>query len=365
MDGAIRRADELRPAAATVAADELDAARLGFHRAHKHRSARRTFYATQLLSLACLGAAATWCFSTWPAATSAALYVAAMTLFASAVLLRFAAAAYVGRILTPLAAPARYPIYTILCPLYREANVVADLVGALERLAYPAHALDIKLLVEADDSDTVEAALAAASASHIDVVIVPASAPRTKPKALNVGLALARGDYVVVYDAEDRPHSLQLLAALGAFERGGDDLACVQAPLEIDNAGVSWIARQFAAEYAIQFREILPLLARLKLPLPLGGTSNHFRTDVLKAIGGWDPFNVCEDRSNFRRKLNYFRMDPFHIPFVSRSMLEGLRGLCRAREGSSFCGQSRSKLRPRQSAITVSCEHAAVRVTAA
>jgi len=121
------------------------------------------------------------------------------------------------------------------------------------------------------------AALAFSKPAHIEVVIVPASAPRTKPKALNVGLALARGEYVVVYDAEDRPHSQQLLAALAAFERGGDVLACVQAPLDIDNASVSWIARQFAAEYAIQFREILPLLARLKLPLPLGGTSNHFR----------------------------------------------------------------------------------------
>jgi cellulose synthase/poly-beta-1,6-N-acetylglucosamine synthase-like glycosyltransferase len=33
----------------------------------------------------------------------------------------------------------------------------------------------------------------------------------------------------------------------------------------------------------------------LRLPIPLGGTSNHFRTQQLKELGGWDPFNVTED----------------------------------------------------------------------
>lgn len=131
--------------------------------------------------------------------------------------------------------------------------------------------------------------------AHIEVVIVPPSSPRTKPKALNAGLALARGEYVAVYDAEDRPHPQQLRAALAAFEDGDEKLACVQAPLVVDNADQSWIARQFAAEYAIQFSEILPLLARLRLPLPLGGSSNHFRTNVLRECGGWDPNNVTED----------------------------------------------------------------------
>ena len=134
-----------------------------------------------------------------------------------------------------------------------------------------------------------------AGAPHIEVVIIPPSAPRTKPKALNVGLAQARGEFVVVYDAEDRPHPQQLRAAVAAFEGDKNDLVCLQAPLAIDNADASWIARQFAAEYAIQFGELLPFLARRGWPLPLGGTSNHFRTDVLKAVGGWDPFNVTED----------------------------------------------------------------------
>ena len=289
------RLDQLRAAAITVSAEQLDAARFGFHRAFPRRSAKRRLHFTQMVALLTLGAGLVWALRAAPAATFGALHAGALALFTIAILWRLVAAASLTSIKSRLAAPASWPTYTILCPLYHEANVVAELVAALERLDYPKHALDIKLLVEGDDVDTLAAALAAAGADHIEVVIVPASAPRTKPKALNAGLLSARGEYVVVYDAEDRPHPQQLRAALAAFEDGGEKLACVQAPLVIDNADASWIARQFAAEYAIQFREILPLLARLGLPLPLGGSSNHFRANALAAIGGWDSFNVTED----------------------------------------------------------------------
>jgi len=311
--------DELRAAAVHVSAAEAAAAGEHFHKTQPGRSARRVLYVTQLIAFAALTAIVLASFWVAPRLTAEVVHWTAWGLFAAAILLRLAAAASLKPLLSRLAEPGRWPIYTILCPLYREANVAPDLVAAINRLDYPQHALDVKLLVEADDPDTIAAALAVAAATHIEVVIIPAARPRTKPKALNVGLARARGDYVVVYDAEDRPHPQQLRAALAAFEDSGDRLACVQAPLAIDNAEASWIARQFAAEYAIQFREVLPLLARFGLPLPLGGSSNHFRTDALRAAGGWDSYNVSEDRANFANKLNRFRTRAAHIPFVSHS----------------------------------------------
>jgi len=293
MDGADRPRG-LHGAAAPVGPDALDHARYGFHRAFPQRSAKRTFYIAQALALAALAAAVALVASAWPSPTFEALHGLALAVFAAAILLRLLAAAQLKPILWRLADPARFPVYTVLCPLYREARVVPDLAAALAQIDYPTAFLDIKLIVESDDADTVAAALAA-SAPYIEVIVVPAAAPRTKPKALNIGLARARGEYVVVYDAEDRPHPQQLRAALAAFEDGGEALACVQAPLVIDNAGASWLARQFAAEYAIQFREILPLLTRFGLPLPLGGSSNHFRTQAVRDVGGWDPYNVTED----------------------------------------------------------------------
>lgn len=295
MDGAEPRLDELRPAAVSLGARELDEARYSFHRANPERSAKRTLYVTQAVAFALLLAAAVAVALFAPAFTFNALHVAALALFAIAILFRLVAAASLTPTLSRIAEPAHWPVYTILCPLYREANIAPDLIAAINTIDYPKTALDVKILVEGDDPDTIAAALAVSKAPHIEIVIVPAAAPRTKPKALNAGLARARGEFVAVYDAEDRPHPLQLRAAVAAFEDGDQRLACVQAPLSIDNHDASWLARQFAAEYAIQFRELLPLLARLGLPLPLGGSSNHFRTDALRAVGGWDPYNVTED----------------------------------------------------------------------
>jgi cellulose synthase/poly-beta-1,6-N-acetylglucosamine synthase-like glycosyltransferase len=83
--------------------------------------------------------------------------------------------------------------------------------------------------------------------------------------------------------------------ALDVFTAADARLACVQASLTIDNTTDSWLARMFTAAYAGQFDAFLPRLAALHLPLPLGGSSNHFRTTALRRVGGWDPYNVTED----------------------------------------------------------------------
>lgn len=291
--------EQRRRAAIPVDAPTLEDARFGLDRAFPNRSARRTFYFTQIVGMLVLATALVWSFRIALGHTLTVLHYGALALFACAIAVRLVAAGSLSRPMSRLAAPQIFPVYTILCPLHREANIVPDLVQALGRIDYPQASLDIKFLVEEDDPETVEAALAAAHAPHFEVVAIAPAKPRTKPKALNIGLSRARGEFVVVFDAEDRPHPQQLRAALAAFEDGGPQLACVQAPLTIDNPDASWIARQFAAEYAIQFHEILPLLARNGLPLPLGGSSNHFRTQVLRDIGGWDAFNVREKSCAF------------------------------------------------------------------
>jgi len=145
------------------------------------------------------------------------------------------------------------------------------------------------------DKETVAAARALALPGNVEIVVVPELAPRTKPKALNYALPLARGDYLVIYDAEDRPERDQLRRAFHAFHIGPPHLATVQARLNIYNPGDSWLTRQFTLEYSALFDGLLPVLDRLELPIPLGGTSNHFRVSALKWLMAWDPFNVTED----------------------------------------------------------------------
>jgi cellulose synthase/poly-beta-1,6-N-acetylglucosamine synthase-like glycosyltransferase len=187
------------------------------------------------------------------------------------------------------------PVYTVMVAVYREAAVAEQLVGVLKRLDWPASRLDIKLVCEADDRETIDALAAQSLGPQFEIVEVPDFGPRTKPKALSYALAGARGEFLAIYDAEDRPHPQQLREAYAHFCRADDRLACLQSPLIIGNAGQSSISALFAMEYAGLFRATLPVLARFRMPLPLGGTSNHFRTHILRQAGGWDPFNVTED----------------------------------------------------------------------
>ncbi|TVR09463.1 MAG: glycosyltransferase [Salinarimonadaceae bacterium] len=187
------------------------------------------------------------------------------------------------------------PVYTVVVALYREENVAAALVAALDRIDYPKALIDLKFVVEEGD-DATRAALARACGDRAcEIIVAPPGAPRTKPRALNMALALARGEYLVVYDAEDAPEEDQLRLAVDIFAQATPKVACLQARLAIDNIDDGFLPRCFAIEYAALFDVVNPGLARLGLPILLGGTSNHFRTVALRAVCGWDAWNVTED----------------------------------------------------------------------
>ncbi len=192
-------------------------------------------------------------------------------------------------------ANADWPNYTILCPLYKEARVVPQFVQAMKAMDYPVDKLQVLFLTEEDDKETREAIWALQLPSHFKVVTVPDGKPRTKPRACNFGLLIATGAYVVIYDAEDVPDPLQLKKAILTFANYGPRLACVQAKLNFYNPQQNLLTRFFTLEYSLWFDLILPGLQRVGFSLPLGGTSNHFQTKTLRALGAWDAYNVTED----------------------------------------------------------------------
>lgn len=187
------------------------------------------------------------------------------------------------------------PAYTVMVPAFHEPEVVSKLVESVCRLEYPVEKLQILLLLEEDDAETVNAALSSPGADRFEIVLVPAAQPRTKPKALNYGLQFARGELVTIFDVEDRPEPLQLRRAVVAMDRAPEGTACLQAELSYYNPTQNLITRWFSIEYLMWFTQLLPGLSLLQAPIPLGGTSNHFRREVLDEMGGWDPFNVTED----------------------------------------------------------------------
>jgi cellulose synthase/poly-beta-1,6-N-acetylglucosamine synthase-like glycosyltransferase len=221
--------------------------------------------------------------------------VALFIIFASSIGLRLAAVAARSPFFSaePIA-DADLPIYSIVAPLYREANMVDQLVAAFDAIDYPRAKLDVKIVVEEDDIETLRAIARRRLPARYDIVVAPAGAPRTKPRALNIALPFVRGSYVVVFDAEDMPAPDQLRCA-AAYFAAAPDVGCLQARLVVHNAATSWLATMYAIEYAALFGVINPGLAALGAPIALGGTSNHFRTAALRRVGGWDAWNLTED----------------------------------------------------------------------
>lgn len=197
------------------------------------------------------------------------------------------------------------PVYTILVPVFREANIIDKLLENLGQLDYPRSKLDVLVLLEEDDTETIEAAKLSRPPEYVRILVVPRGDPQTKPRACNYGLTFARGEFVVIYDAEDRPDPDQLRAAITAFRHDEFErryltpsrkpLICVQAALNYFNADQNVLTRMFTVEYTHWFDSMLPGLDNSGIPLPLGGTSNHFVTRLLRQVGAWDPWNVTED----------------------------------------------------------------------
>jgi cellulose synthase/poly-beta-1,6-N-acetylglucosamine synthase-like glycosyltransferase len=270
-------------------------------------SARRRLTGQQVQVALALSLCFAWLFLLFPAMTEAILAGALILFYLATIFLRV----YVLTLLDTLpwprqdagtreAVPAHpdaedLPLYSILVPLYREPGQVGELVRAIAAIDWPASKREVFLVCEEDDMQTLSTIRAGGLPEGFHLVCCPDSFPRTKPKALNFALPLAKGEFTVVYDAEDRPHPQQLREACRVFRAGNNALACLQAPLVTGNGNAGWLSAMFSVEYDTLFRGAIPALAAIGGPVPLGGTSNHFRTDALRACLGWDAWNVTED----------------------------------------------------------------------
>ncbi len=262
-------------------------------------SARDGFAWPQIAAASAASAALGFLSGAFASRLATVLSLGAGALFVAMVFLRAAAAlvpAPIAVAAPPRVADADLPPYTVLVALHREAEVVEDLVANLLRLDYPRGKLDIMLVLEAHDAATRVTLERLDLPPHVVILVVPPGGPGTKPRALNVALPLARGRFLVVYDAEDAPDAGQLRLAAASFAAAPAEVACLQARLGIDDrARSTWLTRFFTLEYTALFDVINPGLAHLRLPVPLGGTSNHFRIEALRAVGAWDAWNVTED----------------------------------------------------------------------
>lgn len=285
-----------------------------------HYSAEQTFSAPQLITAFILLSIIALGVILFPQLLVAAVFVLLAAVYFSSILFRGALLFSYNEkdpATDVIARPEDHdlPVYSVLVALYKESGQIGELTKRLQLLDWPKDRLDIKLICEEDDPETIFAIRRANLPVCFELIVVPPALPRTKPKALNYALPLCRGKYLVLYDAEDRPSPGQLREAYDTFAKSDPELACLQAPLRIHNGDQSCLSRMFAIEYLTLFNGILPVMAKWRVPIPLGGTSNHFRTAALKAVGAWDPFNVTEDADlGVRLYREGYRCNTLNLP---------------------------------------------------
>lgn len=285
-------------------AEVADLAADGLYRKNPAMSARHVLSRGQVVALVVALVVTAAAGVLWPLVTLMVVVGVASVIFLASTLFKFEVALrgsrfdLVDRVTAEEVAAlddAELPIYTVLVPVFREARVVGRLVDNLGRLDYPADRLEVIILVEEEDDETREAIARSEPPENFVILTIPKGAPQTKPRACNAGLEVARGEYLVIYDAEDAPEPDQLKKTVVAFQRSDPSTVVMQAALNYFNARENVLTRMFSLEYSYWFDYMLTGLDVADLPIPLGGTSNHFRTAALRELGGWDPYNVTED----------------------------------------------------------------------
>jgi glycosyltransferase XagB len=198
--------------------------------------------------------------------------------------------------------------YSVIVPIFKEASVIPNLVKNLLSIDYPKNKLQILLVLEAEDLETISKVENQDLPPHFEVIVIEKSFPQTKAKACNEALKYVNGEIVCIYDADDNPDHLQLRKVVAAFSKADKTLACVQCRLGYYNYNENWLTNMFEIEYETLFNFILPAAVQLGFPIPLGGTSNHLKTKILREIGGWDQYNITEDADlGLKLSLNNYK----------------------------------------------------------
>ena len=181
--------------------------------------------------------------------------------------------------------------FSLLVPGRHEEAVMAATLHNLMRSDHPD--FEVIAIVGHDDDGTRRVAEEAA-AHHGDRmrVVVDENWPKNKPKALNTALPYCRGQVVGVFDAEDEVDPRLLRQVDATFQESGAHV--VQGGVQLMNFQTSWYSLRNCLEYFFWFRSRLHLHARHRF-IPLGGNTVFVRTDVLRAVGGWDPECLAED----------------------------------------------------------------------
>ncbi len=184
--------------------------------------------------------------------------------------------------------------FTVLLPAREEQAVIGETIARLAEADYPSSLLEIVVICQEDDLETI-----AAARSQIDALgnarirlEIYSEPPFNKPHALMVGLAASSNDVVAVFDAEDDVDS-EIFRVINTLmlER---EAKVVQGGVQLMNISDHWFSGLNCLEYFFYFGSRMHFNARVGM-VPLGGNTVFIRRELVERVGGWDITCLTED----------------------------------------------------------------------
>ena len=179
----------------------------------------------------------------------------------------------------------------------------------LHSLRWPKDKLEVQILDDSvdDTRDIVDARVSYWRKEGIDVkALRRGHREGYKAGALNHGLALAKGEFIAIFDADFLPPREFLLRTMPCFS--DRQVGMVQARWGFLNSEHSWLtgiqslllSPHFDIEHRVRFR--------LGLFFNFNGTAGIWRRKAIEAAGGWEADTVTEDLDlSYRAQLAGWR----------------------------------------------------------
>ena len=214
--------------------------------------------------------------------------------------------------------------FTILLPARHEEEVFQETLQKVYDLHYPGELKQILAICRDDDPETIAGAKAKIDElgdPNVQLLIFN-DLPVNKPHGLNLGLQVAHGDVVTIFDAEDEPHP-DILNVVNTTMLN-EDVDVIQSGVQLMNHDTRWFCFLNVLEYFFWFKSSMHFFASIGMT-PLGGNTVFVRRELMEQLGGWDETCLTEDADlGIRLNLSHARVRIIYDDeFVTREETPG------------------------------------------
>jgi len=189
--------------------------------------------------------------------------------------------------------PSRMPFISLIVPAKDEEKVIGRLMESLLNIEYATDRMEIVVVEDGSSDSTREVCLRYASLRPSLIRYFHRQTSVGKPAALNFGLHQARGEIIGVLDADSVPDRGLLQQVARRFE--DPETVAVQGLTQSINPQTNMLTKIVSLEEAAWFKAMLNGKERLGLFVPLTGSCQFIRAELLKKSGGWNESSLAED----------------------------------------------------------------------